>query len=68
MPFSLVYGAKAVLPIKLAVESARMALQSEVLHDPRPSALEALDESRDKAQTNLKIYHKQIAHAYDAMV
>ena len=50
--FLLVYGAEVVLPTELAIESARMAPQSEVLYDLRPSALEVLDEHR-KAQTNL---------------
>ena len=67
-PFSLVYGAEAVLPVELVVPSARLALQSEVLCDTRIPALEQLDEHRDKARSNLQTYQKRIARAYDIMV
>ncbi|KAF7152592.1 hypothetical protein RHSIM_Rhsim01G0144000 [Rhododendron simsii] len=67
-PFSLVYGAEAVLPPEIAIPSARVALRSEVFHDARPSELEALDERRDRAQANLRVYQQRIARAYDALV
>ena len=53
-PFSLVYGAEAVLPVELAVPSARIAMQSELLHDSRPIALESLEEHRDKARSGVR--------------
>ena len=67
-PYSLVYGAEAVLPVELVVASPRLAMQSEVMHDPRPTALELLDERRDKASTALQKYQNQISRAYDVMV
>lgn len=66
--FSLVYGTEVVLPLEITVPSARMALQSEMLHDVRTSELEALDERRDLAHTNLRAYQQRIARAYDALV
>ncbi|KAF7129436.1 hypothetical protein RHSIM_Rhsim10G0123300 [Rhododendron simsii] len=39
-----------------------------VLHDARPSELEALDERRDRAQANLCVYQRRISRAYDALV
>ncbi|KAF7130242.1 hypothetical protein RHSIM_Rhsim10G0096600 [Rhododendron simsii] len=43
-------------------------MRSEVLHDARPSELEALDERRDRAQANLCVYQRRITRAYDALV
>ncbi|KAF7139916.1 hypothetical protein RHSIM_Rhsim06G0084100 [Rhododendron simsii] len=67
-PFSLVYGAEAVLLSEIAIPSARVALRSEVLHDARPSELEALGERSDRAQANFRVYQRRIAQAYDALV
>lgn len=61
IPFSLVYGTEVVLPLEIAIPFARMSLQSEVLQDTRPSELEALDERRDKAYANLRVYQRRIA-------
>lgn len=67
-PFSLVYGTEAVLPVEIAVPSARMALRSEALSNLRPAELEALDERRDQARANLQTYQTRLSKAYDALV
>ncbi|XP_028123698.1 uncharacterized protein LOC114320834 [Camellia sinensis] len=67
-PFSLVYGTEAILPVEIAIPSARMALRSEVTPDSRSYELEILDERRDKALANLKVYQSRIARAYDTLV
>ncbi|GMP78570.1 hypothetical protein CsSME_00034472 [Camellia sinensis var. sinensis] len=67
-PFSLVYGTEAILPVKITIPSARMALRSGISPYSRPSELEVLDERRDKAQTNLRVYQSRIAKAYDTLV
>ncbi|GMP90322.1 hypothetical protein CsSME_00041503 [Camellia sinensis var. sinensis] len=67
-PFSLVYGTETVFPVEIAIPSARMVLRSEVTQDSRSSELEILDERRDKALANLKVYQSHIARAYDTLV
>ncbi|KAF7129158.1 hypothetical protein RHSIM_Rhsim10G0123600 [Rhododendron simsii] len=58
-------------PLKcLAGPETSKALKAahEVLHDARPSELEALDERRDRAQANLRVYQRRMSRAYDALV
>ncbi|KAF7151919.1 hypothetical protein RHSIM_Rhsim02G0152000 [Rhododendron simsii] len=46
----------------------RSCRTGDVLHDARPSELEALEERRDRAQANLRVYQRRIARAYNALV
>ena len=55
MHFSLVHGAEAGLPVELAVPSARLALQSEVMTDTRIVALEQFDEHHDNESVSKPI-------------
>ncbi|KAF7138338.1 hypothetical protein RHSIM_Rhsim07G0161100 [Rhododendron simsii] len=64
-------GSGGLLAHCIGEEEAKVKIQEvhdEVLHDARPSELEALDERRDWAQANLRIYQRRIARAYDALV
>lgn len=67
-PFSLVYGTEAVLPVELAVPSAIIALSHGLIPDPRHVQFEALDEHRDKARENFKVYTQQLSRAYENLV
>ena len=58
--FSLVYKTEVVLPVEIAVPSARMVLRSGVLHEARRQELEALDENHDKACSNLQVIRDEL--------
>ncbi|XP_028113348.1 uncharacterized protein LOC114311403 [Camellia sinensis] len=60
-PYSLVYGSEAVLPIELETPSARMALTSGMVLEPRTTRLEALEEKHDRAAKVMERYHESIA-------
>ncbi|XP_028069567.1 uncharacterized protein LOC114272091 [Camellia sinensis] len=66
-PFSLVYGSEAVLPVKLAIPSARMAMSAHLL-DSRKNDTEAAKERRDRASRAMEKYHQSIARAYNQSV
>lgn len=54
-PFSLVYEAEVVVPVEIAVPSARLALASKVLDsEGRAYDVEALEEPRQKQRKNDK--------------
>ncbi|CAL5375138.1 unnamed protein product [Camellia sinensis] len=67
-PYSLVYGSEAVLPIELETPSARMALASGMVLEPRTTRLEALEEKHDRAAKVMERYHESIARAYNQTV
>ena len=67
-PYSLVYGAEVILPVELAVPSARIALAHHLLPNSRYVQLERLDKRRDKAKEILRDYKKQLARAYTGLV
>ncbi|XP_028052406.1 protein NYNRIN-like [Camellia sinensis] len=67
-PYSLVYGSEAVLPIELETPSARMALASGMVLEPRTIRLEALEEKHDRAAKVMERYHESIARAYNQTV
>ncbi|GMP93460.1 hypothetical protein CsSME_00043281 [Camellia sinensis var. sinensis] len=67
-PYSLVYGSEAVLPIELETPSARMALASGMVLEPRTTRLEALEEKHDRAAKVKERYHESIARAYNQTV
>lgn len=66
-PFSLVYDANVVLPVEIVFPSARMALEENISHS-RKANLEALDERRDKAQQNHKVYQRRMIQAYEKLI
>lgn len=68
-PFSLVYGAEAIVPVEILVSSARLALASTIndsrerIHD-----VEAIEERRSKAEQRWSTYQKRIIRAYNKRV
>ncbi|KAJ1393178.1 Ribonuclease H superfamily [Sesbania bispinosa] len=64
-PFSLVYGAEAVLPAEVIVPSARMVLGKGV---PREIAVEGVEEDRNKAEDELIKHHRRLTLAYEKLV
>nr|XP_017250771.1 PREDICTED: uncharacterized protein LOC108221400 [Daucus carota subsp. sativus] len=68
-PFSLVYGAEAVLPTEVVMPTARYGLltqeanSTELIHD-----LDTIDEARDMAKMRLAAYQQQVARSYNKHV
>lgn len=73
-PYSLVFGAEAVLPLPVEIPSLRIAINKELSADERAQLrleeLDALDEVRLNAQQNLELYsyRAQMTRAYDKLV
>ena len=69
MPFSLVYGCEAVLPLEIQIPSLRIAVASSMTEEEkykqRLAQFEELDEKRLKAQQQIEIYQARIARAYN---
>lgn len=62
----IVYGTETVVPVEIAVRSARLALASKVLHpEGRKHDIEALEERRQKAEEKWQTYQNQISMAYN---
>ncbi|KAF7815377.1 reverse transcriptase [Senna tora] len=61
-PFSLVYGADAILPAEITVPSARVVLEGYIEHS-READLEFLEERRDKACVNHLVYQRKMIQA-----
>src|SRR5436190_1845376 len=72
IPFSLVYGAEAVLPLEIQIPSLRVALASQMTeedkHQARLRQLEALDAKRLQAQQQIELYQARISKAYNRKV
>ncbi|KAK7244906.1 hypothetical protein RIF29_39735 [Crotalaria pallida] len=64
-PFSLVYGAEAVLPVEVAIPSARMIIGS---NEDRLGSAELVEGEREKAQGEMLKHHRQVMLMYDKMV
>ncbi|KAJ1396549.1 Ribonuclease H-like superfamily [Sesbania bispinosa] len=64
-PFSLVYGAEAVLPVEVLVPSARMVVGEGI---PREATTEIIEEIRAKAENEMLRHHKRLALAYEKIV
>jgi len=60
IPFSLVYGCAAVIPLEIQIPSLRVALTTQMTdednHRLRLQELEALDEKRLQAQQHIRLY------------
>ncbi|XP_028125575.1 uncharacterized protein K02A2.6-like [Camellia sinensis] len=67
-PFTLVYGSEVVLPVVLAVPSARMAMSAHFVPDSRKNDIEAAEERRDRASRAIEKYHQSVARAYNQSV
>ncbi|KAM1063650.1 hypothetical protein ACFX2A_028391 [Malus domestica] len=71
-PYSLVYGAEAVLPLESQIPSLRMAIQEGLTDEEnaklRLQELEALDERRLEAQQHLECYQARLSKAFNKNV
>ena len=71
-PFSLVYGAEAVLLLEIQIPSLRVALATEMTdeeqHILRLQELEALDGKRLQAQQQIELYQARITKAFNKKV
>ena len=77
MPFSLVYGCEAVLPLEIQIPSLRVALTTEMtteekhrqrLQELEALELEALDDKRLQAQQQIELYQARITRAFNKKV
>ena len=73
-PFSLIYGIKAVSPIKLAILAPRIVLE-EILEDSDDTNakekvvdLEGLEERRELARGQSQRYQQKMAKAYEQAI
>ncbi|XP_026450081.1 uncharacterized protein LOC113350192 [Papaver somniferum] len=70
-PYSLVYGAYAILPAEIKIPSARIAAASGVhwneveASNSRIADLDTLDSRRGKAEEHTQAYRNRISRAYD---
>ena len=71
-PYSLVYGAEAILPIEIEIPSLRVSLQGivddETYRVSRLHELEMLDERRRAALTHLQVYQNRLKRSYNKKV
>ncbi|XP_060182770.1 uncharacterized protein LOC132612672 [Lycium barbarum] len=71
-PYSLVYGAEAVLPLERQIPSLWLAIQEGVTEEEnarlRLEELEALDEKRLEAQQSLECYQARLSRAFNKKV
>ena len=72
MPYSLVYGVEAVLPLECQIPSLRIVIQEGLSNEDnvhlRLEELEALDEKRLGAQQRLKCYQARISRTFNKKV
>ncbi|XP_026399920.1 uncharacterized protein K02A2.6-like [Papaver somniferum] len=73
-PYSLVYGADAILPAEIKIPSARIAAASGVhwneveASNSRIAELDTLDSRRSKEEERTQVYRNRISRAYDKTV
>ncbi|XP_026416519.1 uncharacterized protein LOC113311951 [Papaver somniferum] len=73
-PYSLVYGADAILPAEIKIPSARIAADSGVQWDEaevsnlRIAELDMLESRRTKVEKYLETYKQRISKAYSKML
>ena len=69
IPYSLVYGIEAVLPIKMGVSSLRTVLESEILEvdwlQSRYEQICMMDEKRLEALYHIQGYQRRLKKAFD---
>ncbi|KAJ4748823.1 RNA-directed DNA polymerase [Rhynchospora pubera] len=70
-PYSLVYGAEAVLPIEVELPSLRVAMAAQIpltkQTQLRLQELDGMDEKRLAAQQNLELYQARMTRAYEKL-
>jgi hypothetical protein len=71
-PFSLVYGAEAILPVNLQICSTKVLTEGQVEDEEwtrlRNEELELLDEKRLIAMSHMQAYQRRIARAFNKHV
>ena len=74
-PYSLVYGSKVVLPIKVEIQSSRMLAETKILEEDwvkqryeKYEKLALIDEKRARAQYHKQGYQKRIVRAFNKKV
>jgi hypothetical protein len=69
MPFNLVYGAEAVLPLEIYLKSARVTQFNEEDQDEsRQLDINLLEERRNAALSNVRIYQEALKKYYNKRV
>jgi len=72
MPFSLVYGCEAIIPLVIQILSLRVALTIKITDEDnqwlRLQEPEALDEKRLQAQQRTEFYQTRISKAFNKKV
>ena len=67
MPFSLIYGCEAVIPLEIQMPPLRVALITRMTKEDNDrlhlQELEALDEKRLQAQQHIELYQARISKA-----
>ena len=65
-PFSLVYGAEAVIPAEIGIKTARVLWADEGNNNTELScALDTIDKIHDKAAIRIASYQQQVARYYN---
>lgn len=68
-PFSLAYGAKAVLPVEINYPTARViTFEDEKNAETMACELDLLEEKRTEAQVHLAAYQNRAARYYNKKV
>ena len=71
-PYSLIYGAEAVLPIEVELPSLCISLRGQILDDDYRVAqltqLDLLDEKRQQAYDHLTVYQNYLKHNFNKKV
>ena len=71
-PYSLVFGAEAVLPLEVHLPSLRVAIHADLTIDQHAKArleeLDSLDEKRLAAKQRIELYQARMAEAYNRTV
>jgi hypothetical protein len=69
MPFSLTYGAEAVIPVEVGSPSFRVAYYNPELNDEKAKLyLDLLQEKRDDAQVTWAAYQNRTARYFNKLV
>ena len=72
IPYSLVYGMEAVLPVEIEMGSLRVSLEQQIPETDRAQArldqLNLLNERRLRAIDHIRAYQRKMAHAFKKRV
>ena len=67
-PYSLVFGAEAVLPLEVHLPSLRVAIHADQHAKARLEELDVLDEKRLAAKQRIELYQARMAEGYNRTV